>query len=189
MKEKIGAVDTVEFRKVLPDGTLDMSPEGLILQTNNDPTRWQRFQMALGNFLDRIRLDSLCRRLGLYKCAGDAMMNAGLTHIATAVHDYYGFISVGTSSSSPSDYTRNDCVTPVLTRVAATKSYETTYVANDTAVFTGVFYPSAVYTIVETGLHTLVTAGIMGARQTSCSIVTVNGIPFGIIWKVAIVRG
>lgn len=173
MHETFKIVDTVEYRKVLPDGkTLDMSPEGLIAKTNNHPSIWQRIKMFFG----------------CYKCFGDAMMNYGLQHLATAVYNHYTHISVGTSSTDPADYTRTDVVAPVFTRVVATKGYETVYIENDTAVFTGIFNPSSVVTIVETGLHNAITGGAMGARQTSCSILTVIDIPFGIIWKVTITR-
>lgn len=182
--ERLNVIDTVEVRKVKSDrlwkspseytiDDLDMSPEGLILKTNNNPTIIQR----------------ILKFFGLYKCAGDAMMNWGLQQIATSIYNTYTHISVGTSTATPDDYTLNDVVSPVLTRVLATKGYGTTFITNDTAVFTGIFYPSGSYTIVETGLHDDDETGHMGARQTSCSIPTTTGVPFGIIWKVCAARG
>lgn len=182
--EKMRIIDTVEFRRIRPESMykdpseytiddLDMSPEGLILETNNHPSIIQRILMFFG----------------LYKCAGDAMMNSGLQYITTCIHDYYNYISVGTSSSLPDDYTRSDLVTPVLTRALATKGYDTTFIENDTAVMTGIFTPSGAYTIVETGIHPLVTGGDMGARQTTCNIPTTSGVPFGIIWRICVARG
>lgn len=116
-------------------------------------------------------------------------MNAGLTDIATHIYTDMNYVSVGTSSSDPTVYTKTDLVAPVLTRVLATKGYETTYVTNDTTTFTGIFTPDGIYTIVETGLHKTLAGADMRYRQTSCSITTANGVPFGIIWKVAVVRG
>lgn len=172
VQETFKIIDKVQFRNVLPDGTLDMSPEGLIACTNNHPSIWQRIKM----------------KLGLYKCFGDAMMNYGLQHVATCLYDKYSHISVGTSSSSPADYTLTDLVTPVFTRVVAAKSYKTEFIENDTAVWIGIFYPTGTYTIVETGLHDMLTGGHMGARQTSCSIPTTSGVPIGMIWEITVAR-
>jgi hypothetical protein len=173
INEKIKVIDTVQVRHVLEDGTLDMSPEGLILETNNKPSFIQRIKMWFG----------------LYKCAGDAMMNWGLQQLAISVYNTYGYVSVGTSSSTPSDYTLNDVVTPVLTRISATKSYDTTFIENDTVQFIAIFTPSGTYLIVETGLHDAETGGHMGARQTTCNITTTIDVPFGILWRVCIARG
>ncbi len=173
MNETIKVIDTVQVRHVLEDGTLDMSPDGLILETNNNPSIIQR----------------IMKWLGLYKCAGDAMMNWGLQQLTISVHDTYSHVSVGTSSSTPDDYTLNDVVTPTLARVEATKSYETTFIENDTAQFIAIFTPSGTSLIVETGLHTDVTDGHMGARQTTCNINTTAGVPFGVLWRVCLARG
>ena len=186
--EMMRTIDRIEVRKVKPEfiglsqeelstfdpmDILDMSDDGLILETNNHPSIIQRLKMWLG----------------LYKCAGDAMMNYGLQQLAISIHDSYGYISAGTSSSTPDDYTLNNLVSPVLVRVAATKGYKTTFITDDTATFIGIFTPDGTYTIVETGLHTLITGGYMGARQTTCNIPTTSGIPFGILWEVCIARG
>lgn len=174
MKERICTIDTIEVRRLLPDKkTIDMSDDGLILKTNNNPSIIQR----------------IMKWLGLYKCAGDAMMNWGIQQLATSVYNTYTHVSVGTSTATPDDFTLNDLAAPALTRSEATKSYITTYITNDTAVFQAVFYPSGTVTIVETGLHTAATGGHMGARQTTCNIVTTVDVPFGIIWRVCIARG
>lgn len=172
LNDGVRTIDTVEVRKVLPGGTLDMSPEGLILETNNHPSIIQR----------------IMKYLGLYKCAGDAMMNYGLQHLATAIYDHYGFVSVGTSAATPDDYTLNDVVAPVFVRVPAAKSYVTTFIENDTAVFVGIFTPSGSSTVIETGLHTALTGGHMGARQTSCNIPTTINVEIGIMWKICVAR-
>jgi|GEM_PF-6911425 len=168
MKDNMRMEDRIEVYDVNKDGSFGKC----ILKTNNNPS-----------FLHRLLM-----RFGLYKCAGDAMMNYGIQHLATAIYSTYGYVSVGISSASPSDYALTDIISPVLTRMLATKSYETYYTTNDTAVFTAVFTPDGTYTIVETGLHDAITAGNMGARQTSCSITTSTGVPFGIIWKITIAR-
>ena len=68
MKERICTIDTIEVRRLLPDKkTIDMSDDGLILKTNNNPSIIQR----------------IMKWLGLYKCAGDAMMNWGIQQLAT----------------------------------------------------------------------------------------------------------
>jgi len=188
INEKLETIDTVQYRKLLPDGTIDMSPEGLILETNNNPSIWQRFQIVIGNFLERIFGANLCVHLGLYKCAGDAMMNWGIQQLAISIHDTYNYISVGTNSGSPNDYTLNELLTPVMVRAPVTKGYDTTYIENDTAVFQGIINATGAYTIVETGIHDTLTGGHMGARQTSCSVVTTDGVPFGMIWRVCIAR-
>jgi len=167
--ERLKTIDTIEVYKVKPDGTLG----NLILKTNNSPNLLQRLFMELG----------------LYKCAGDAMMNWGIQQLALSVYNTYTHMSVGISTSSPSDYTLTDLVSPVMTRVVPTKSLATTYIADDTAQFLGVFTPDAIYTIVETGIHDALTVGHMGARQTSCSITTVPSESFAILWKVCIARG
>lgn len=173
MNESIRAIDRVEYRKVKADGTLDMSPEGLILETNNNPSLIQRIKMWLG----------------WYKCAGDAMMNWGLTTLTESIYDTYTHISFGTSDSTPADYTLNDVVSPIMTRVLAAKSYTTTYITDDTVMMVGILTPDAVYHIVETGIHTAVTGGHMGARQTNCDITTVIGNPIGVIWYITMARG
>lgn len=172
MNEGMKIFDIVEVRKV-KNGEIDESVEGLILKTNNHPSIWQRIK----------------RWLGLYKCAGDAMMNWGILKLSESIYDTYSHISVGVSSSSPGDFTLIDLVSPTLVRIAATKGYTTTFIENDTAVFTGIFTPDGTYTIVETGIHTAATGGNMGARQTTCNISTTPGVEFGIIWKVCVARG
>ena len=186
--EVLRTIDKIEVRKVKPEfiglsqeeldqfnpmDILDMSDDGLILKTNNNPSIIQRLKMWLG----------------LYKCAGDAMMNYGLQQLAISIHDTYSHISAGTSSSTPDDYTLNNLVSPVLVRVSVTKGYKTTYITDDTATFIGIFTPDGTYTIVETGLHTALTDGHMGARQTTCNIPTTLGVPFGILWEICIARG
>jgi putative Ca2+/H+ antiporter (TMEM165/GDT1 family) len=76
-----------------------------------------------------------------------------------------------------------------MTRVLCTKSFATTYSTNDTAVFTGIATASGDYTLCEFGLHTAITAGNMGARQTSCTWDVVNGETFGMIWRIVASRG
>ncbi|MCK9459956.1 MAG: hypothetical protein M0R80_09990 [Proteobacteria bacterium] len=178
-------MDRVEFRKIkveeLPENytqedlinAIDYSDDGIIQQTICHPTVFQR----------------VLNKLGLFHYLKDAPMDYEIQRIATSVYTTYGYISVGISSSSPTDYTLNNLVSSVLTRVTALKGYETLYVTNDTATFIGVFTPDGTYTIVETGLHTAATSGYMGYRQTSCSISTTASIPFAIFWKVTIARG
>lgn len=186
--EQIKTIDRISVRKVKPEfigltqdeinrfdpkDVLDMSPDGLILETNNHPSIIQRIKMWLG----------------LYKCAGDAMMDWGLQQLTISIHDTYSHISAGISSTNPDDYTLNALVSPVLVRVVATKGYETTFIENDTATFISIFVPDGTYTIVETGLHTALTDGYMGARQTTCNIPTTSSKPFGIMWEICVARG
>src|SRR5574343_487215 len=103
--EVMRVVDRVEYRRVNIDGSIDMSPEGLIMETNNNPSIIQRIK----------------RWLGWYKCIDDAMMNWGIQQLAVSVYDTYDYISFGTSASSPADYTLTDLVAPIMTRIRAAK--------------------------------------------------------------------
>lgn len=168
-KDRTRIIDTVEAYELNKDGSFGR----LILRTNNNPNIIQRFLMKIGK----------------YKCAGDAMMNFEIQRQATSIYNYYGFISFGIDSATPTDYTLTDLKSPVMTRAIATKGYATTYITNDTAVFTGVLTATGSYTIIETGLHDALTGGNMGARQTSCSIPTTNGVAFAMVWRVCVARG
>lgn len=183
--EKFKIVDVVEIRKVnmdnLPENpteqdlldNIDYSDDGLIQKTICNPTILQRIK----------------RKLGLFHYLDDAAMNYEIQRLATSIYNTYSHVSVGISSASGSDYTLTDLISPVLTRSVASKSYITTYIADDTVQMLGVFTPDGTYTIVETGLHDASISGNMGYRQTSCSISTTSGVPFAILWKVTIARG
>ena len=134
-------------------------------------------------------LQKVMKALGLYRCIDDALTDYALCDFATYISTTYGYASVGIDGTGGTTYTYTDLVSPVMTRVLCTKSFDTTYVTNDTAVFTCITTADADYTLCEFGLHTAVTAGQMGARQTSCSWDVVSGETFGMIWRVVCSRG
>ena len=151
-----------------------------------DPDHWE---MDIETKYDLSPLQKVLKALGLYRCIDDALTNYAVADFATYIHDRYAYASVGTDGTSGTDYTLNDLKTPVMIRILCTKSYETTNVTNDTAVFMAIGTATNDYTLTEFGLHTAITAGYMGARQTSCTWDVVNGETYGMIWRVVVSRG
>ena len=129
------------------------------------------------------------KALGFYKCIDDALTNYAIQDFATYIHDKYGYASCGTDGTDGDVYTYTDLKTPVMTRVACTKAYATTYTTNDTVVYTAITTATSDYTLTEFGIHDALTSGNMGARQTSCTWDVVNGETFGMIWRIVVSRG
>jgi len=119
---------------------------------------------------------------------GDAFTNYGIADFATYISDKYDYGRVGTDGTSGSDYTLTDLKAPIMSRVAFTKSFDTTYVTNDTAIFTAITTSTGDYTLAEFGIHDASSGGNMGARQTG-SWSVVDGETFGIIWRIVVSRG
>jgi hypothetical protein len=132
-------------------------------------------------------------RVGLGNMADDALTNYAINDLAAYLSTKYTYVSVGTDATLGTDYTLNELVAPVMTRVAATKSFMNTYGTDvllpDTAVYTSIMTSSGDYTLRESGLHTTITGGYMGARQTYYNWVVANGETFGMIWKIINSRG
>ncbi len=129
------------------------------------------------------------KALGLYKCIDDALTDYAIQDFATYTLLTYGYAGVGIDGTNGTVYTYNDLLSPVMTRVECTKSVDTTYVTNDTAVFTAITTATNDYTLTEFGLFDALTAGHMGARQTSCTWPVTNGETFGMIWRIVVSRG
>jgi len=133
--------------------------------------------------------EKVLKALGLYRCIDDALTNYAVTDLATYILTKYGYASQGTDGTDGTNYTLTDLKSPVMTRVALTKSFDTTYTTNDTAVFTGIGTATGDYTLCEFGLHDALTDGNMGARQVSCSWDVVNAETYGYIWRIVASRG
>lgn len=149
-----------------------------------------------GNRVDQIKTEynlgpikKVLKALGLYRCIDDALTNYAVADFATYISTKYSYASMGIDGSSGTDYTLNDLKSPVMSRVLCTKSFDTSYATNDTAVFTAITTADGDYTLTEFGLHTTATSGYMGARQTSCTWSVVNGETYGMIWRVVVSRG
>lgn len=134
-------------------------------------------------------LEKVLKALGLYRCIDDALTDYAVSDFATYISTTYGYASVGLDGTDGTDYTLNDLKSPVMSRVLCTKSFDTTYSTNDTAVFTAITTATSDYTLNEFGLHTALTGGYMGARQVSCTWPVVNGETFGMIWRIVASRG
>ena len=117
-----------------------------------------------------------------------AMTDYAVADFATYISDKYDYGSVGTDGTDGTDYTLNDLKTPVMTRLAFTKSFDTTYSVNDTAILTAITTATNDYTLAEFGIHDASTGGNMGARQVGSWAVT-SGETFGIIWRIVVSRG
>lgn len=151
-----------------------------------DPDHW-KLEMKTEYSLSP--LQKVMKALGLYKCIDDALTNYAVSDFATYISTKYGYASVGIDGTDGTNYTLTDLKSPVFTRVACTKAYETTYSPSDTAVFTGITTATSTETLTEFGLHDASTSGNMGARQTSCTWDVVDGETFGMIWRVVCSRG
>lgn len=134
-------------------------------------------------------LEKVLKALGLYRCIDDALTDYAVADFATYISGKYGYASQGIDGTSGTDYTLTDLKSPVMSRVTCTKSFDTTYSTNDTAVFTGIGTATGDYTLCEFGLHDALTSGNMGARQVSCSWEVVNAETYGYIWRVVASRG
>lgn len=178
MMSKYGLIDKFELYRI-SNGKWDLEVE-----TCNKPSVFTKL---------------MCK-MGLKNIAGDALTNYAINDLAVYLHGKYSYTSVGTNvtgnsgSGTPgTDYTLTDLDTPVLTRVAATKSYESTYNTDplypDTTVYTSVMTSTGDYTLKEAGLHTTLTGGYLGARQVFSSWDITNGETFGTIWKIINSRG
>ena len=133
--------------------------------------------------------EKISKFLGIYKCIDDALTDYAIADFATYISAKYGYASTGTDGTDGDVYTFNDLKSPVMTRTKCTKSIDTTYSTNDTAVFTAIVTASGGYTLTEFGLHDAETDGNMGARQVSCTWSVTNGEVFGMIWRVIASRG
>lgn len=160
--------DILELHRIDKHGRWELGVE-----TNNNPTTLQKI---------------LCK-LGIKNYAGDALMNYALSDLATYLSTKYLYCSVGTDGTDSTTYTYTDLKSPVMARVASTNTVATTYTTNDTAVFTAVFTSDGDYTLQEAGLHTALTSGNMGARQTYYNWDIETAENFGAIWKIINNRG
>ena len=131
----------------------------------------------------------VAKYLGLYKCIDDALTDYAVQDFAIYIHDKYGYASCGIDGTDGDVYTYTDLKTPVMTRVACTKAYATTYTTNDTVVYTAITTATNDYTLTEFGIHDALTGRNMGARQTSCTWPVTTGETFGMIWRIVVSRG
>lgn len=172
--ERFKFIDKIQICEVNSDGTMGK----VVLETCSNPTI----------------LDKLLKSIGLKCYAHDLIMDAGLADVANMIKDRYTYIQNGLSEASMADGTLINVVSPLATaRVTATKGLETTYITNDTAVFTGVFKNETGSTqiIKESGLFkdlTTSASDIMFCRQTF-SYSAADGATYGVIWKIIATRG
>ena len=170
--EGLSFIDSLEIYEVNKDGKFTNK----ILETNFKPTLLQKIKC----------------KLGLYKYANDIVMNEGLVDIASYIEGRFGYMSVGTSSNTPSDTTLHTLIAPSLSRSALTKGIDTTYITNDTVVFSATFTASETTDFYEAGIFkdsTTSVSDVMLCRQTFTQYTVAAGSSFGIIWKIICTRG
>jgi hypothetical protein len=172
MQDNTRCIDTLEGYRIDKEGVWHKE-----FETNNNPSLWQR----------------LLKYFGLYKCAGDALTNYAINDLAVHTAGKYTYASVGTSAASSTDYTLNELVSPVMARQLATISYVSTYNTDpaypDTVQYTIVITATESATLKEAGLHTTLTSGYMGSRQTFTDWVIASGESFAMVWKITYGRG
>ena len=172
MQDNTRCIDTLEAYTIDAEGAWHKE-----FETNNNPSLWQR----------------LLKWLGLYKCAGDALTNYAINELATHTGETYFYGSVGTSFASSTDYSLTDLVSPVMARELATVSYVSTYNTDpaypDTVQYTIVMIATEDATLREAGLHSTLTGGYMGSRQTFTDWAITNGQSFAMVWKITYGRG
>jgi len=140
---------------------------------------------------------SICQRilkfLGWYKCAGDALTNYAINDLAVYTGSKYMYASVGTSSANGTTYSYDDLLSPVMSRVFASAGFISTYNTDpllpDTVQYTVVMVASGDYVLREAGIHTAITAGYMGSRQTFDDWTIANGESFAMVWQITYGRG
>lgn len=172
IREGVSFQDTMEVYRVNSDGEFTEK----LFETNKNPSILQKIKC----------------KLGLYKYANDILMNEGLVAIAAWISSEFDYMGVGTSNSNPSTTTYHDLVAPTLSRVAVTKSIDTTYITGDTALFSGVFTAATTTDLYEAGIFKLSETGVtdvMLCRQTYTKYTVAAGESIGIIWKVICARG
>lgn len=172
MQDNACCIDKLEIYRIDKDGNWNLE-----IETNNTPSIWQRF----------------LRCIGLYKCAGDAFTNWMINDLAVYTAGKLTHASVGTSSANPTNYDLTDLVSPVMTRATVTTAYVNVYGTNatypDTVQYTIVMTATGDYTLREAGLHTALTSGNMGSRQTFDDWPVTNGESFALVWKITYGRG
>ncbi len=173
-REKFNIKDTVEVWSVRDDGIFNE----LILKTCNNPSIFDKF----------------LKLIGFKKFANDIIMDIGVQDVATFIYNRYNYIQNGVADTHMSDATLTNLISPLPTaRVLATKGYDTTYITNDTILFTGVFTNNSGDTqiIKESGLFKDISTSasdVMFCRQTF-SYSVLDGSTYGVIWKIVISRG
>lgn len=130
----------------------------------------------------------ILRKTGFGKCyADDIMTNLALADIADMVYDRYTHISIGTGQTPPAG-SDTALEAEIQTRVVATKSITTTFITNDTARFEGEITALSDITIYESGLHTAITDGLMGCRETFAGMTILSGRSAMIVWELVFTR-
>lgn len=173
-------IDKLELYRIDSEITSPLTTEGELLEVG---------YKDLETKVDLNPIEKVMKALGLYRCIDDALTDYAVADFATYISNKYGYASVGTDGTNGDVYSYTNLRSPVMTRVACTKSFATTYSTNDTAVFTVITTATGDYTLTEFGLHDALTGGNMGARQCSCTWDVVNGETFGMIWRVVASRG
>ena len=172
--ERFRFVDKIQICEVNDDGSMGK----VVLETCSHPSILDRF----------------LKYIGLKNYANDLIMDVGIQDVATMLKDRYNYIQNGESDADMATSTLTDLKSPLATaRVSATKGLETTYLLNDTAIFTGVFTNNtgSTQTVLESGLFKDATTSvddIMFCRQTF-SYTALNGSTYGVIWKITVTRG
>jgi len=172
MNDKAKCQDIIELYRISDNGEWNKS-----LETNNHPSILQR----------------ILKSLGLYNCAGDALTNYAINDLAVYTASKYIYASVGIDGTSGTNYGYTDLKSPVMTRWSVTPSIVNTYSSDpllpDTVQYAIMATSTGDYTLQEAGLHTTLTGGYMGSRQTFGNWPVVNGETFGMIWKIIYGRG
>ena len=133
------------------------------------------------------------RKVGILKCADDAFTNWMINQVAQFTGTTLLYAGVGTSATSGTDYTLNDLVTPVMTRVTPTISYLNVYGLDatypDTVQYVVIMTATSSYTLREAALFTAATGGYMGARQVMSDMAITAGEEIALVWRITYGRG
>jgi len=104
--------------------------------------------------------------------------------IGGVVSGAFGYIAVGTGTTSPS--ASDTALQSEVMRVASTNTQVTTNVTNDTLQLQATFNFTSSYAITEAGIFNASSGGVLLARQTFGAINVASGDSIIITWKVVV---
>jgi len=116
------------------------------------------------------------------------IVNAGKAQVSGliggVVSGAFGYIAVGTGTTSPS--ASDTALENEVMRVSSTNTQLTTNVTNDTLQMQATFNFTVSYAITEAGIFNALSGGVMLARQTFSAINVNAGDSIMITWKIVV---
>lgn len=155
------------------------NPDGSVAYKRHTPFGW--WEQTWARFL---------KLIGRGECyADDIVVDGGLADIANMVKNRYGYMSIGTVSTTTAHGT-TALGGEVGSRSVTSNSLGTTYYANDTVVFTATFLLENPVTLREAGIHLMPTSSgdIMLCRETYAGMACTAGQTIALLWKVVFSR-